>query len=154
MGGKSPPTAIRHRDEIIRRVSEGEYLQTVAQSLGLKGKGQAICNVLANDPEYQIARERGLEFKLEMREVELERSEPESVPRARELLSHARWRAEREAPHRWGAKGVAVTVQVTSVGDLVRERASDLLGRAERVDSVASVQQIIDAQPDPEVDSA
>ena len=153
MGGKSPPVAIRHREEIIERVAAGETVYNIGKSLGVKGR-QAISNVLANDPEYIAAKEMGLDMRLGSREEELEHAAPESVPRARELLSHARWRAEREAPHRWGAKGVAVTVQVTSVGDLVRERATDLLGRAERVDSVASVQQIIDAQSDPETDSA
>ena len=107
-----PAAAILHRDEIINRVASGEYLASSAQSLGLAGKGQAISNVLAEDPDYQAARETGLEAKMAARESELELAEPATVPRARELLSHQRWRCEREAPHRWGQKGTVINLQV------------------------------------------
>lgn len=92
------------REYIIDCVARGTKLQEVAHSLGLAGKGQAIANALADDPEYRAAREDGLEARMEQRERELEIAESQDVPRARELLSHARWRAEREAPKRWGAK--------------------------------------------------
>ena len=106
--------AIIHRDEIIQRVAAGEYLASIAKDLGVAGKGQAISNVLASDPEYQAARETGLEAKLARREADLEVADPATVPRARELLSHARWRAEREAPHRWGQTN---KLQIEQVGD-------------------------------------
>lgn len=101
---ESKAIAVIHRDDIIARVAAGEYLASIAQSLGLKGKGQSISDYLADDPEYRAAREYGLEARMAQREGELEVAPKDDVPRARELLSHARWRAEREAPHRWGPK--------------------------------------------------
>ena len=112
--------AILHREEILNRVAAGEYLASISQSLNLAGKGQAISNALANDPEYQVAREFGLEAKLAEREKIVEDcADPRDVPRARELLSHARWRAEREAPHRWGQKS-ELKVDATISVQLVR----------------------------------
>ena len=111
--------AITHRDEIIERVRQGEYLASIAQSLGLKGKGQSISDYLANDPEYQAAREAGLEAKMAAREAQMELAAKDDVPRARELLSHARWRAEREAPHRWGQKHEVTTINI-DLGDRLR----------------------------------
>ena len=114
--------AVLHRDEIINRVAQGEYLATIATSLGLSRNAKAISNALAADPEYQAAREIGLEAKLATREETLESAAPLDVPRARELLSHARWRAEREAPHRWGPKqeiksDSTITIQVVRYAD-------------------------------------
>ena len=120
--------AIQYRDEIIQRVAQGEYLASIANDLGLKGKGQSISDYLANDPEYQHAREFGLAAKMQKRETELECAPKDDVPRARELLSHARWRAEREAPHIWGQKSQVTNLNIDA-GDW-----SDRLRRArERV---------------------
>lgn len=96
--------AIIHKAKIIAGVAQGKRLADIAAELGLAGKGQAISNALADDPDYRAARESGLAERLDIREVEMEGAAPVDVPRARELLSHARWRAEREAPKRWGAK--------------------------------------------------
>ena len=121
---KQLPIAIIHRDSIIERVAAGHRLADIAKDLGLAGKGQAISNQLANDPEYQSARESGLAARLDQRESEMEVADREDVPRARELLNHARWRAERECPRRWGAKqeistgfgqsGVTINIQTVS----------------------------------------
>lgn len=121
--------ALQHRDHIIARVAQGEYLATIARDLGLSGKGQAISNHLANDPEYQNAREFGLEAKLAAREAEVEAERnPKLVPRARELLSHARWRAERECPARWGQKS-----HVEISGSVTIDRADRLRRARERI---------------------
>ena len=123
------------REYIIDCVARGTKLQEVAHSLGLAGKGQAIANALADDPEYRAAREDGLEARMEQRERELEIAESQDVPRARELLSHARWRAEREAPKRWGAKQqVTMDTAVTVV-----LAASDSTGRLIEHDAGATV---------------
>ena len=124
-----PAIAIQHREHIIAQVAAGHYLAQIAHSLGLAGKGQAISNALANDPEYQAAREMGLESKLATREAQLEESEPQNVPRARELLSHARWRAEREAPHRWGAKQQMQVDHRLTVDDRLSASLDRLIGR-------------------------
>jgi hypothetical protein len=92
------------REYILCQVAQGVKLQELAQCLGLAGKGQAIANALSDDPEYIAAREEGLAERMELRELQLESASSQDVPRARELLSHARWRCEREAPKRWGAK--------------------------------------------------
>jgi hypothetical protein len=92
------------REYIIDCVARGIKLADIAQGLGLAGKGQAIANALASDPEYMAAREDGLAERMDLRERQLECAEKDDVPRARELLNHARWRCEREAPKRWGAK--------------------------------------------------
>lgn len=107
--------AIIHKDAIIQQVSEGKRLADIARTLGLSGKGQAISNALANDPEYQAARINGLAARLDQREDEMESCSAQDVPRARELLSHARWRCEREAPKVWGAKQDAASTSVTIV---------------------------------------
>ena len=124
-----PAIALQHREHIIAQVAAGHYLAQIAHSLGLAGKGQAISNALANDPEYQAARELGLESKLATRETQLEECEPQNVPRARELLSHARWRAEREAPHRWGAKQQVTLDHRVSVDDRLTASLDRLIGR-------------------------
>ena len=115
--------AITHRDQIIKRVAAGEYLATIARDLGLQGKGQSISDYLANDPDYRAAREFGLEAKLACREAEVESArDPRDVPRARELLSHARWRAERECPQRWGQRVIAQpTAQINITIGVVRD---------------------------------
>ena len=117
--------AIIHRETIIQQVAEGRKLSEIAKAIGLAGKGQAISNALAKDPEYQQAREWGLASRLDQREEELEQSEPAYVPRARELLSHARWRAERECPARWGAKqdqqssGVTIVINTSDSNGVI-----------------------------------
>jgi hypothetical protein len=93
-----------HREQIIEQVAAGVRLTDIAKSLGLKSHS-AICNILDKDPDFQAARQVGLESRMDQREGELEIAEDNvTVARARELLSHARWRAERECPSRWGVK--------------------------------------------------
>ena len=94
----------KHRDVVLDAIRSGMRLTDVAASLGLKTHG-AITNSFRDDPEYLTAREIGAESKMEIRERELEAAEDSvAVARARELLSHARWRAEREHPTRWGQR--------------------------------------------------
>jgi len=124
------------REYIINCVAQGDRLADISASLGLAGKGQAIANALADDPEYRAAREDGLEARMDLRERQLETAESQDVPRARELLSHARWRAEREAPKRWGAKQqVTMDTAVTVV-----LAASDSTGRLIEHDALQGVE--------------
>jgi len=67
---------------------------------------------------------------MEIRERELEAAaDSVAVARARELLSHARWRAEREHPTRWGQRqqvegGTQIVVNIATpevvTGDALR----------------------------------
>ena len=122
-----PPAAANvHRAEILERVAAGEKLRDIGKSYGVTAN--AITNQLVNDPDYQLARVSGLESRLDQREHELEESNDQvSVSRARELLSHARWRCEREAPHKWGAKQIMALVAPPSLDSALRTKASDLL---------------------------
>ena len=82
-----------HRDSVLERIRAGDRLTDIAHSLGLRDHS-AISHRLRDDPDYQLARQTGVEARMEHRERELEVA-PDSVTvaRARELLSHARWRA-------------------------------------------------------------
>ena len=123
---RPPAAANAHKAEILERVAAGEKLRDIGKSYGVTQA--ALCNVLVNDPDYQLARVSGLESRLDQREHELEQSNDQvSVSRSRELLAHARWRCEREAPHKWGAKQIMALVAPPSLDSALRTKASDLL---------------------------
>lgn len=88
-------------------VRDGARLADIALALGIESPS-AITMALGDDPDYLAARECSLEMRLEQREAELEgAARTENIARvscADRLLNHARWRCEREAPHRWGVK--------------------------------------------------
>jgi len=115
--------AIQHKDQILESIAAGARLTDIAKSLGYKDHS-AIVHRLKDDPRYIIAREVGAEARIESRERELElASESVTVARADRLLGHARWRCEREFPHRWGAKqqvdvNVSIRVEERLVDDL------------------------------------
>ncbi len=122
----NPSTSIIEidQDSIIERVTQGERLIDIAKSYGFTSHA-VISKHLASNPKYQAARELALEARMDVRESELESADDSvTVARARELLSHARWRAERECPRRWGAKqeistgfgqsGVTINIQTVS----------------------------------------
>lgn len=96
--------AIRHKDEIIHRMSKGEPITAIAQSLGYASH-QGIIERLGQDPDYQAALRSGIVGKIEKREEQLESaSDNVAVTRADRLLGHARWWAERLDPARFGQK--------------------------------------------------
>jgi len=98
--------AIRRKPAILARLAAGEPLTQIAPSIGYADH-RGICERLANDSDYQAAMRAGAIAKLERREGELEAAPDNvAVSRARELLSHARWRAERLDPDRWGQRQI------------------------------------------------
>ena len=118
----STAVALLNRESIIERIAQGDYLETVSQDLGVKAP--SICKYLANDPDYQQAREIGTQLRLErtyraIREAETDAPDADSaskLARAREAAFRATaWFAEREFPARWGQTN---KVQVEHVGDL------------------------------------
>ena len=120
----SQAVAVLHRDSVIERVAKGDRLIDIAKSYGLTTHA-AISKQLASDPDYQAARLTGLEARMETREEELEGAgDKVTVARARELLSHARWRAEREAPAIWGQRSHVTVETVGDLGERLR-RADD-----------------------------
>mgnify|MGYP001605672671 CR=1 FL=1 len=121
--------AIQHREQILQSIAAGQRLTDIAASLGLKTHS-AIVNRLGNDPEYIIARETGAEARLEARERDLEGAmESVTVARADKLLGHARWRCEREFPHRWGAKQQLTVEHRVTVDERLAGDLASLLGR-------------------------
>lgn len=100
-GSKSVPA--EHRPQIIARIASGELMRDVAQSLGVTPA--VISQYLASDPEYQQAKEQGIEQQLERWQNEIEKADsPLNLARAREAFRAASWRGEREHPRRWGQK--------------------------------------------------
>ena len=113
--------AILHREEIIARVQAGEYVTKISREFGMSAS--TICERLRADPEYQAARETGMEVRLEKSLESIEAAGDDlNLARAREIQARrTEWRAEREFPHRWGAKqeltlhGGAPALQITIV---------------------------------------
>lgn len=102
--GAAKQFLINQRDSILRDVERGVRLIDIAKRLGLKAHSSLLYH-LSNDPDYQAARLVGAEARLEQREAELEQAKTNiTVARSRELLSHARWRCEREFPQKWAPK--------------------------------------------------
>ena len=109
---------------ILERIANGEPLSKIAHSMGYTSSA-AIVMRIGTDQDYKAALKVGADGKLEMREEELEgATDNVSVSRARELLSHARWRAERTDPDRWGQPKQAVNVQI-NVGQVLDSALGD-----------------------------
>ena len=119
--------AIIHKAEIIQGLLHGKRLSDIASELGVSH--QALSEPLKDDPDYIAAMDASLDVRMDQREDQLEEAQDQlAVARARELLSHARFRAERLAPQRWGKQPDAVPVSVTlNLSSSTLARASTLL---------------------------
>ena len=85
---------ITKKQEILDAVEHGVELSEISKRY--KITPSAISNRLAQLPEYKEARVRGLESKLDAREILLENSKDQlEVSRNRELLKLAQWKLER-----------------------------------------------------------
>lgn len=128
-------SVVRERKaEILHRMTLGESLNSIAQSLGLADHA-AIINRINDDPDYQQALAASAWSKLQKRETDLEIADSNvTVTRADRLLGHARWFAERVA-RRWfapetritGADGGPIVIQV------MRFSGQTIEGQAETV---------------------
>lgn len=94
----------QHRDSILARIANGEFATQVAESLQISKS--AISQAFANDPDYRLAREYGMEVRLDKSLDEIEDAgEDLNLARVKEIKARRiEWRAEREFPHRWGQK--------------------------------------------------
>lgn len=100
-GSKSVPA--ENRELIIAKVASGTLMRDVAAELGVSAA--VISQYLASDPEYQKAKESGIEQQLEYWQSMIETADsPLNLARAREAFRAASWRGEREHPRRWGQK--------------------------------------------------
>ena len=124
--------AVEHRDHILQELSTGKLVSDVAKPLGIAP--QNISKQLAHDPDYQAARELGIENRLskarlavlEIAELGVEDGVIVGITKPQGTLARARvealkaemWFAEREFPHRWGQKkedsNIAVQVIIQS----------------------------------------
>ena len=89
-------------DGTLDRIANGEIAQQIAHSLGVHHSN--LYRKLAAHPEYQAARESGLAARLDKAEHDVECADERTLARARELWRVVTWRAEREAPQRWGQR--------------------------------------------------
>ena len=141
---------LANRDSIIQRMERGDRLTDIARDLGLTSHA-AISMRLSKDPEYQAARIASLASRLDQREGEMEAAQDSvTIARTRELLSHARWRAEREAPQVWGVKQETVVTHKTDVSEALDDARKAIRSRSTH--TIPSVEQssIIDITPDSE----
>jgi hypothetical protein len=119
--------ALQHRDEIISLAATGAKLSDIAAAFGVQAP--AISKHLSSDPDYQAARETAAQLRLEQREAELEKAPPAmaEISRASQLLSHQRWRCEREFPQRWAQRTHTTVEIVGDLGDRLRRAQERLI---------------------------
>ncbi len=133
--------AVLHKDEILKRVADGDKITDIGKSYNVSQ--QAISKQLLKDPEWVEARMSGALARIEYWEKEVEAinagSSQVELGRAKEMLSHARWRAEREFPSQWG--GAKVNINVTNkveMSEALNTIAGELLDAIQ--DPVASIE--------------
>jgi hypothetical protein len=124
--------AVLHKGEILKRVAAGDKITDIGKTYGVTQ--QAISKQLLKDPEWIDARMSGALARIEHWEKEVEAiNEGTSqvvLGRAREMLSHARWRAEREFPSQWGSQKMNINIgsnSLITVSDALREDVSALV---------------------------
>ena len=104
--------AVLHKEEILKRVAKGDKLADIGKTY--KVSHAAISKQLSSDPEYIEARMSGALARIEYWEKEVEAintgSSQVELGRAKEMLSHHRWRAEREFPSQWGGHKLNINV--------------------------------------------
>jgi hypothetical protein len=90
---------------ILDRIADGEYVPALASELGVSKQALAKALAKRDRDAYLAAREIAAEVRLEEVTMAIEQARDQvDLARARELFRAVAWRAEREHPHRWGAK--------------------------------------------------
>ena len=122
--------AVKNKDAILKRVAKGDKVSDIAKSYSVTQ--QAISKQLLNDPEWREARMSGALARIEHWEKEVEAinagSSQVELGRAKELLSHHRWMAEREFPTQWGSAKININVtNKIEMDEALDHEASELL---------------------------
>ena len=122
--------AVKNKDAILKRVAKGDKVSDIAKSYSVTQ--QAISKQLLNDPEWREARMSGALARIEHCEKEVEAinagSSQVELGRAKELLSHHRWMAEREFPTQWGSAKININVtNKIEMDEALDHEASELL---------------------------
>jgi AcrR family transcriptional regulator len=143
LGAASPQygaLAIIDDESILSRLAAGELASHIAAELGVHKS--AIYHRFADNQEYQRARTYGMEARLEDSETEITTSHDQfTLSRARERFRAVSWRAEREFPHRWGAKQQFAVSLPASIDAALAGLAIDLLAK------IASTSRVIEHEP-------
>src|SRR6185503_2100766 len=87
-------------DEIIARISKGEFSSHIARELGVAK--QSLHERISKHPHYRTAIRLRNEENLDAAQTLIDWSP--DLARAREQFRAAAWRAERECPEIWGPK--------------------------------------------------
>ncbi len=127
--------AILHKDEILKRAAKGDKIADIGKTYNVSHA--AISKQLLKDLEWVEARMSGALARIEHWEEEVEAinagSSQVELGRAKEMLSHSRWRAEREFPSQWG--GAKININVTNKVEM--SEALDTVA-GELLDQIAS----------------
>ena len=90
-------------EAVLDRIAEGDWPARIAQELGVTKA--ALYFHLKEHPEYQACREISTDSRLDDGLEKLALTTDLTLARTEEVkLRRLEWRAEREFPHRWGAK--------------------------------------------------
>lgn len=122
--------AVIHKETILERISKGDKIADIAKDYGISQP--AISKALLDDPEWMEARKSGALSRIEKWEQEIEKIDSDTHPvmlgRAKEMLSHARWRAEREFPATWGQQKQTINIiNGVTISDALGTEAGQLL---------------------------
>ncbi len=122
--------AVKNKSEILKRVANGDKIADIGKTY--KVSHAAISKQLSNDPEWIEARQVGALSRIEFWEKEVEAinagSSQVELGRAKEMLSHARWRAEREFPSQWGGAKININViSAVTMSEALDTKAGELL---------------------------
>ncbi len=127
--------AVKNKEEILKRVAKGDKIADIGKTYNVSHA--AISKQLLKDPEWIDARMSGALARIEYWEKEIEAinegTSQVMLGRAKEMLNHARWRAEREFPSQWGGAKVNINV----VGKIEMSEALNH-GASELLDQIAS----------------
>jgi hypothetical protein len=154
------PIALQNRDVILNGLMDGKHVDVVAAELGIAPSN--ISKHLANDGEYKLARELGTERRLnhkreivakirqagfdsEGNPVGLSQEQSNLARVCAKELDDEKWFAEREHPHRWGAKQQMEVNHTITLDQTLKFDATTLLQSIKQVDQPVT----IDITPDP-----
>ena len=139
MPNVSVPIAIQRKDEIIRRISEGEQVGQIAASLGVNRS--TIHRYLADNPENQDAQIDYHANRLDAAEqMILDAATHDDAPSRASRASAAAalwksysWRAEREQRRIWGNEPSVVINTGVSIDAALGQSALSLLDKLRTV---------------------
>ena len=127
--------AVLHKDEILKRVAKVDKIADIGKTYNVSHA--AISKRLLKDPEWIEAHMSRALARIEHWQKDVEAinagSSQVELGRAKEMLSHARWRAEREFPSQWG--GAKININVTNKVEM--SEALDTVA-GELLDQIAS----------------